>query len=178
MADPASEPPEPVDAVVVDVDDSSGTAVDTGRWRALVEHALGAEGVRTGELGLHFVTPEVIAELKAEHLDGDGGPTDVLAFPVDGRPPGGRTPAEAAAAKAAIAHGWMLGDVVVCPAVAADQAAERGVAVDDELALLVVHGILHLLGHDHAEPDETAAMGARERSILEGWADHGARGTS
>ena len=56
----------------------------------------------------------------------------------------------------------LLGDVVVCPAVAADQAPTHAGTLDDELALLVVHGILHVLGHDHAEPDETAAMRARE----------------
>jgi probable rRNA maturation factor len=66
----------------------------------------------------------------------------------------------------------LLGDVVVCPSVAARQAGEHGGplhdgTVDDEIALLVVHGILHVLGMDHAEPEETAAMQAKERSLLE-----------
>jgi probable rRNA maturation factor len=60
----------------------------------------------------------------------------------------------------------LLGDVVVCPAVAARQAPKHAGTYDDELALLVVHGVLHVLGHDHAEPDETVAMRARERDLL------------
>ncbi len=63
-------------------------------------------------------------------------------------------------------HPVLLGDVVVCPAIAAAAAPDHGGSVDDELALLVVHGILHVLGHDHAEPDETAAMRERERVLL------------
>ena len=61
----------------------------------------------------------------------------------------------------------LLGDVVVCPAVAADQAAAHAGTLDDELALLVVHGVLHVLGHDHAEPGETAVMRARELDLLQ-----------
>ena len=60
----------------------------------------------------------------------------------------------------------LLGDVVVCPAVAERQAPDHGASYDDELALLVVHGVLHVLGHDHAEVDETARMQARERELL------------
>ena len=61
----------------------------------------------------------------------------------------------------------LLGDVVVCPAVAARNAPSHAGTYDDELALLIVHGILHVLGHDHAEPEETAVMQERERSLLE-----------
>ena len=61
----------------------------------------------------------------------------------------------------------LLGDVVICPAVAARQAPDHAGTVDDELALLVVHGVLHVLGHDHAEAHERPAMQARERQLLE-----------
>jgi probable rRNA maturation factor len=61
----------------------------------------------------------------------------------------------------------LLGDVVVCPSVAERQAPEHAGGYDDELALLVVHGVLHVLGHDHAEPEETAVMQARERALLD-----------
>ena len=67
----------------------------------------------------------------------------------------------------------LLGDVVVCPAIAAAQAADHAGTLDDELALLVVHGVLHVLGHDHAEPDETAADARRERALLEAHHWHG-----
>jgi probable rRNA maturation factor len=60
----------------------------------------------------------------------------------------------------------LLGDVVVCPVVAQRQAPEHGVSADDELALLVVHGVLHLLDYDHVEPEETAAMRRREQELL------------
>ncbi|HEY6414947.1 MAG TPA: rRNA maturation RNase YbeY, partial [Acidimicrobiales bacterium] len=61
----------------------------------------------------------------------------------------------------------LLGDVVVCPAVAERQAPEHAGSYDDELALLVVHGVLHVLGHDHAGVDEAAIMQARERELLQ-----------
>ena len=60
----------------------------------------------------------------------------------------------------------LLGDVVVCPAVASRQAAERNVTAEDELALLVVHGVLHLLDYDHAEPSEAVVMRRREQELL------------
>ena len=84
---------------------------------------------------------------------GTPGATDVLSFPMDDDPlPGVPT---------------LLGDIVICPAVAFDQFAEHAGTFDDEIALLVVHGILHVLGHDHVEPDETATMRARELMLLE-----------
>jgi probable rRNA maturation factor len=60
-----------------------------------------------------------------------------------------------------------IGDVIVCPEIARAQATERGVALDDELALLVVHGTLHLFGYDHAEADDAERMQRRERELLE-----------
>ncbi|HEY4608917.1 MAG TPA: rRNA maturation RNase YbeY, partial [Ilumatobacteraceae bacterium] len=67
----------------------------------------------------------------------------------------------------------LLGDVVICPAVAARQAPEHAGTVDDELALLVVHGVLHVLGHDHADESERLVMQARERELLEQFVWHG-----
>jgi probable rRNA maturation factor len=67
----------------------------------------------------------------------------------------------------------LLGDVVICPAVAARQAPEHAGTVDDELALLVVHGVLHVLGHDHADDEERLIMQARERELLELYIWHG-----
>ena len=84
------------------------------------------------------------------------GPTDVLSFPLD-----------AAASASTSDVPVLLGDVVVCPAVAAEQARQHAGTLDDELALLVVHGVLHVLGHDHADADQTARMQQRERALLE-----------
>jgi probable rRNA maturation factor len=100
------------------------------------------------------------------------GPTDVLAFPMDddvvpaGRQPdqGGRGPGSPSEPGEPPA---MIGDVVVCPSYAQREAETRRRALDDELALLVVHGVLHLLSYDHAEEQETEAMQRRERELLE-----------
>jgi probable rRNA maturation factor len=126
-------------------------AIDSDRWADLARAVLDAEGAE-GELTLTFVDVAEMTALNGEHM-GKVGPTDVLSFPLDDEPmPGVPT---------------LLGDVVICPAVAADQFADHAGTFDDELALLVVHGILHVLGHDHDEPDETAVMRRRERELLE-----------
>ena len=152
------EPPSPTAALTVVAADeqaaTDGVPVDVDRWAALA-HAVLADCGASGELTLTFVDRDEITALNAEHL-GEDGPTDVLSFPLDAvddeRPPS--VPV-------------LLGDVVVCPAVAVDQAAAHAGSVDDELALLVVHGVLHVVGHDHAEPDETAVMRERELVLLQ-----------
>jgi probable rRNA maturation factor len=85
------------------------------------------------------------------------GPTDVMSFPMDELRPGrdGQEPEEG-----------VLGDIVLCPGVAARQAAEAGHATEEELLLLTTHGILHLLGYDHAEPEEEREMFELQRTLL------------
>jgi probable rRNA maturation factor len=154
MGDPKSptgvESPPEVDVVVSD--EQSDLVIDADRWARLAARVLASERAH-GELTLTFVDRDEIAELNAEHL-GHEGPTDVLSFPLDAADDG---PGEAPT---------LLGDVVVCPAVAAEGAPDHAGTLDDELALLVVHGVLHVLGHDHAEPDEAALMRARELELL------------
>ena len=135
---------------------AAGREIETQRWAGLAAAVLGEEGVSAGELGLRFVDPGVMAELNLDHM-GAPGPTDVLAFPIDGTN-GGAPPHEPAV---------LLGDVVVCPAYAAGSGDTRGVdELADELALLVVHGVLHVLGYDHAHDEEAATMRSRERQLL------------
>ena len=137
--------------VVGDEREVDDTPIDLDRWGSLAEAVLAAVAA-DGELTLTFVDDDEIASLNAEHM-GKPGPTDVLAFPLDDRPtPGVPT---------------LLGDVVVCPSVAADQFAEHAGTFDDEVALLVVHGILHVLGHDHADAAEAEVMRQRELELLE-----------
>ena len=164
------EPPEPRPRVVVDartmttLDDVSG---DTSRWAALAEHVLVNEsmGARPVELTIHLVDEDSMTDLNREHMGGEGS-TDVLAFPVDDPAEGpGDLPV-------------LLGDVVICPVVAARQAQGSEGCTDGsqvrgglkgELSLLLVHGILHLLGHDHAEAGEREVMQRRERELLAGF---------
>lgn len=158
-------------------DEQTDFAIDGARWTGLAERVLLAEGVRgAAELSLMFVDVEAIADLNQQFME-TVGPTDVLAFPIDGHP--GGVEAEIVAGppgggrgpdRAPIDSGdlpLLLGDVVICPAVAAAQAPEHAGNLDDELALLVVHGVLHVLGWDHALDEERERMQARERALLE-----------
>lgn len=148
MADPSSSTGIGVPCQVVVADEQTDVDVDTGRWGDLARAVLHSEG-RGGELTLTFVDRDEIAALNAEHM-GEPRPTDVLSFPLDD------DPADVQAGPV------LLGDVVICPAVAADAAPGHAGCLDDELALLTVHGVLHVLGHDHAHPGERAEMRARE----------------
>jgi probable rRNA maturation factor len=153
-------------------DEQGASVVDVASMARLAEQVLRAEGVRGAcELSLYFVEEEVIADLNERFLGGTGS-TDVLAFPIDedtvdvGRSPdaGSSGPDRPLVDLGEVPV--LLGDVLLCPAVAARNAAERDRAEADELALLVVHGILHVLGMDHAEADGAAAMGQRQRDLL------------
>jgi probable rRNA maturation factor len=143
--------------VVVAVDEQDELVVDLDRWSALAQAAFQHRAVTAGELNLLFVDTDSIHELNREHM-GKDWPTDVLSFPFDDDDD---LPGET-----------LLGDVVVCPAVAAANAPEhngqghhRG-SVEDEIALLVVHGVLHVLGYDHTNDDEAEEMEALEQTVL------------
>jgi probable rRNA maturation factor len=158
-------------AVDVFVADEQGDRpVDLDRWVALARAVLDDRGIDgDAEVSLLFVDEPAIARLNEEFLDRTGS-TDVLAFPIEeevapsGRSPdaGGTGPGSEQSAEPPV----LLGDVVICPAVAARNAEEHGVTVDDELALLVVHGLLHLLGMDHVADAEAERMEALERVLL------------
>jgi len=152
-------------------DEQKDVPVDIARWSALAEAVLHEEGVRgAAELSVLFVDETSIAELNERFME-HPGPTDVLAFPIDAdavwavHDPLASGPDRAEPDLDEIP--LLLGDVVVCPAVAARNAPDHAGTIDDELALLVVHGVLHVLGHDHAEADEAAVMRARELALLE-----------
>lgn len=152
------------DSPVVGVIDEQSMPIDGPRWVALATAVLRDEGVTApAELSLWFVDEDEIAVLNEEHL-GEDGPTDVLSFPLD------------ASDDEPYAEGMpvLLGDVFICPSVAARNAPDHtgthaplhSGTLEDELALLIVHGVLHILGYDHAEPDEESAMQSRERTHL------------
>lgn len=134
------------------------TDVDLDMLAMLMVDVFSDQGVPAGaESSLTLADPDYIAQLNEEFLDGDGSPTDVLSFPIDGP-----TATEMEDHEGTV----MLGDIVICPAVAVVQAADHTGSLEDELALLVVHGCLHLLGWDHDDPEERDRMWARERELL------------
>ncbi len=119
-------------------------------------------------VGLRFVDVDEMAELNLAHL-GHEGPTDVLSFPIDGDPRALAAPdtdPDRPGPAGSDDPPWLLGDIVICPAVAAANAPTHAGTYHDELALLVVHGLLHLLGLDHADEPERIAMQSRERDLL------------
>ena len=131
-------------------------AVDVELLGRLADHVLERLHVHPeAELSIAVVDEDEMARLHVEWMDLPG-PTDVLSFPMDEMRPG--TPEEPAEGT--------LGDIVLCPPVARRQAEAGGHSVADELCLLTTHGILHLLGHDHAEPEERQIMFALQRDLL------------
>lgn len=153
--------------MAVEVLEESGTdLVDARRLTRLSRFVMSRLRVHPqAELCVLVVDEETMAELNSRHM-GKDGPTDVLAFPMDELRPGRaeEEPAEG-----------ILGDLVICPAVAerqADQAREKGqpgYSTTDEVDLLAVHGLLHLLGYDHAEPEEHAEMFGLQARLLAEW---------
>ncbi|MEX5234873.1 rRNA maturation RNase YbeY [Kocuria arenosa] len=131
-------------------------AVDVELLGRLADHVLARLHVHPdAELSIAVVDEDEMARLHVEWMDLPG-PTDVLSFPMDELRPG--TPEEPAEGT--------LGDIVLCPPVARRQAEAAGHSVADELCLLTTHGLLHLLGHDHAEPEERQIMFALQRDLL------------
>ncbi len=144
--------------------------IDLEKWVALTNAALTDEGVRgLCEVSLIFLDEPAITALNHQFM-GQVGPTDVLSFPIDNEPePTGRVPDSGGSGPGEPASPeipQLIGDIVICPSVAARNAVEHECAFDDELALLVVHGVLHLLGWDHAADEEAERMEARERVLL------------
>jgi probable rRNA maturation factor len=152
-------------------DEQNDQPVDTMRWVRLAESVLLDEGVPgDAELSMLFIDEAAMADLNKRFL-GKDGPTDVLAFPIDEEPvEGGRSPDSGGTGPGDTSEPTdmptVLGDVVICPAVAHRNAPEHAGTYDDEVALLVVHGLLHLLGMDHEEDDEAETMEEREQALL------------
>ena len=140
--------------------DEQDVPLSVGPLRRLVRLVLESEGLPPEtEVGVVFVTDEVMTGYNRRFLGGEG-PTDVLALPLN--PPDAAPPASASGAGAP----YGLGDVFVAPRYVHRQARELGVRPEDELSLMVAHGVLHLVGYDHGTEAEAEAMEARERDLL------------
>ncbi len=156
---------------VFGANEQSDLEVDLLPLVRLTEHVLRAERVRgPAEMSLILVDESTIATLNEQYLDGNG-PTDVLAFPIDIEAlAAGRTPDHGGSGPGASSDEagppTVIGDVLICPTIAKRQAEQRGEPLEAELQLLTVHGTLHLLNYDHAEPDEAATMEARQQELL------------
>ena len=143
--------------MTTEVINETTTVIDAAEFAALADHVLTAMHVSpAAELNIMFIDPEPMEELHVRWLDLPG-PTDVMSFPMDELEPG--TPENLSSG--------MLGDIILCPPVAARQGADAGHSTLDELCLLTTHGILHCLGYDHGTAEEEAEMFGIQRSILE-----------
>jgi probable rRNA maturation factor len=148
----------------IDIANESGVDVEEAGLAAVARFALDKLRIHPlAELSVLLVDEPAMTELH-ERWMGEPGPTDVLAFPMDElRPPQPGTREDQGA------DPGLLGDVVLCPQVAAGQAEKAGHSTQDELELLTVHGVLHLLGYDHAEPEEHAEMFGLQEQLLRSW---------
>jgi probable rRNA maturation factor len=150
--------------VSIEILEESGTDVDVSGLSRLSRFVMDRMRVHPlAELCIKLVDEDTIAELNERWME-KTGPTDVLAFPMDELRPGlvNEEPEEG-----------VLGDLVLCTAVAERQAAEAGHSAEEEVELLTVHGILHLLGYDHAEPEEHKEMFSLQERLLADWRSGG-----
>lgn len=141
----------------VEIANESGVIVDEADIRALVVFGMETMKVHpAADVAVVFVDEPAMEQLHVQWM-GESGPTDVLSFPIDELRPGrdGEVSAEG-----------ILGDIVVCPSVAQKQADTAGHSLQHEIQMLTVHGLLHLLGFDHAEPEEEAEMFGLQGTIL------------
>ena len=158
-----------IPAMSIDINNESGVAVGEAAIVALARHVLDQMGIHPlAELSILLVDTAAMEQLHIQWMD-EPGPTDVLSFPMDEL-----RPARAEDDNEPVPG--LLGDVVLCPEVAEKQAKDAGHGTAEELRLLTTHGILHLLGYDHAEPEEEAEMFGLQKQLLRGWkARSGAR---
>ncbi|GEA83864.1 MAG: rRNA maturation RNase YbeY [Cellulomonas sp.] len=141
----------------IEVNNESDYAVDEAEFAALARYVLDEMHVHPQtDLSIMLVGTQVMTELHVKWMD-EPGPTDVLSFPMDELRPG---------RDGEVTPAGLLGDVVLCPEVAAQQAVAAGHSTVEELLLLTTHGILHLLGFDHAEPEEEKEMFGLQRRLL------------
>ena len=138
--------------MTIEITNKSGELVPTESVRDLLQNALVELKLHPDcELNLVFVDIEEMTELHIKWMD-EGGPTDVLSFPMDMPEPGNEA--------------VTLGDIVIAPVVAAQQAASAGHSIDHEIFILAAHGLLHILGYDHATPAEEKAMFTLQESLV------------
>jgi probable rRNA maturation factor len=146
----------------IDINNESGIEADEAAIVALARFVLGEMGIHPlAELSILLVDAGAMEQLHIQWMD-EPGPTDVLSFPMDELRP-------ARAEDDNEPTPGLLGDIVLCPEVAEKQAVAAGHSTAHELDVLTTHGILHLLGYDHAEPEEHEEMFGLQNELLEVW---------
>jgi probable rRNA maturation factor len=154
--------------VSIEINNESGVAVDELAITAVARHVLDSLGMNPmAELSILVVDTAAMSTLHKQWMDLDG-PTDVMAFPMDtldDKPGMEADPGPA-----------LLGDVILCPEIARQQAAAAGHSTDAELYLLTTHGVLHLLGYDHDEPESEREMFDLQTRLVTGWAERSGQG--
>ncbi|MEY3384447.1 MAG: rRNA maturation RNase YbeY [Actinomycetota bacterium] len=146
--------------MTIEINNESEIEVDLKSTRELASYVIEQLKLHPMvDLGIIFVNEKPMTDLHIQWMD-EPGPTDVLSFPMDELRPG--------ADDGPLVEG-VLGDVVICPQVARLQAEAAGHSMMEEVHLLLTHGILHLVGFDHAEPDEEREMFKLQKSLLEGF---------
>jgi probable rRNA maturation factor len=163
--------------VSVEVNNESGAEVDERALAELTRFVLEALRIDPlADVSILLVDSDTMASLHQQWMDLPG-PTDVMAFPMDAAEgPAERFDPSAPPGTDEDAAATMLGDVVLCPAVAADQASSAGHSTEAELHLLCTHGILHLLGYDHAEAEDEREMFELQARLVGEWARATKRG--
>lgn len=142
---------------MIDINNESAVEIDESVLLRLTDHNLAELNVSVdAEVAILLVDEGAMEALHVQWMD-EPGPTDVLSFPMDELRPG--TPDRPTPP-------GTLGDIVLCPQVAGEQAAKAGHSLMDELVLLTTHGLLHLLGFDHAEPEEEREMFGLQRDLI------------
>ncbi len=145
---------------MIDINNESGVAADELGLVALSRYALDQLRIHPqADLSIVLVDEDTMTQYHERFMDLPG-PTDVMSFPMDEL----RAPADDEEPPLGL-----LGDIVICPQITSQQAAENGREPDAEIEYLLIHGLLHLLGHDHAEPEEKAVMFALNDRIIAGW---------
>jgi probable rRNA maturation factor len=157
--------------VSIEINNESGVAVDERALAGLGRYVLEAMQVNPlADLSVVLLDGKAMSALHEQWMDLEG-PTDVMAFPMDGADEfTDRADHPGPSGDERVEHEAILGDVVLCPEVAGQQARQAGHSLESELHLLCTHGILHLLGYDHGDADEERAMFELQARILVGWA--------
>jgi len=165
--------------VSVEINNESGMPADEDALRELAQYVIGQmETHPLADLSMLLVDEAHMTNLHEKWME-EPGPTDVLSFPMDElRPHSMAGPNRSRGRDSDEPEPVLLGDVVLCPQVAAVQAKQHGHSTQAELELLTVHGVLHLLGYDHADPEEEAEMFGLQNELLRDWRSESAGRTS